>query len=513
MVAVDAQLAMLAAQCMLTLVAIPPPAAAIAVRSPHSNHGEVAGPLHHQRHSVVPLPAEKKHYSSKGSHDSKSASKKNQERDHSAVSQESSDSENRNLLSESASSLGTEQPHEQRTFQARDLPPRDAMVPDLRPLLKQVLGALGPVLGDLPLVEPVLDILRPILDEILVGVSKTLGARHHHDHYREKIIIDDDSRPFHEHIHARTHFEHTQLSNRESGKRGIGPVRGIIAAVDKNFQVVTFLSADNSSSELNASRGSATAFYLDEVPWLSSSTQSAGNSVMLRVEQANTASDGSGERCATFDPNPPSPSTLKLTRCFVSANNVTEHADQVFSLDPKSNQLQPMSSDNTTSAYQDVRMNARDDDGVTDDVILVFQQAPAIAAEAPPTSSDARYQASLTTVTVTTTATQMESSSIAAADTTPSSTSTGSSSSSSPSPTSQSSPASLDVEVALPSATPSGTESSPENDTSSTPSSSTDSTSQTASGSTAAEVSPSPVSLLFEVKEKWNTVSGSTMTV
>ncbi|KIL69041.1 hypothetical protein M378DRAFT_763151 [Amanita muscaria Koide BX008] len=283
---------------------------------------------------------------------------------------------------------------------------------------------------------------------------------------------------------------------------------------DKNSQVVTFLSADNSSSELNASRGSATAFYVDEVPWLSSSIHSAGNPVMLRVEQANTASDGSGQRCATFDPNPPSPSTLKLTRCFVSANNVTEHADQVFSLDPKSNQLQPMSSDNTTSAYQDVRMKARDDDGATDDVILVFQQAPAIAAEAPPTSSDARYQASLTTVTVTTTATQTESSSIAAVDTTtPSSTSTGSSFSSSPSPTSQSSPASLDVEVALPSATPSGTESSPENDTSGTPSSSTDSTSQTASGSTAAEVSPSPVSLLFEVKEKWNTVSGSTMTV
>ena len=87
MVAVDAQLAMLAAQCMLTLVAIPPPVTAIAVRSPHSSHGEVAGALHHQRHPAMPLPAEKKHHPTQGSHDSKSTSKKHQEREHSTVSQ------------------------------------------------------------------------------------------------------------------------------------------------------------------------------------------------------------------------------------------------------------------------------------------------------------------------------------------------------------------------------------------------------------------------------------------
>ena len=60
MVAIDTRFAMLAAQCMLTLVAVSPPVAAVAVRSPHSNHGEDAGRFHRLHSSVIPAPNEKK---------------------------------------------------------------------------------------------------------------------------------------------------------------------------------------------------------------------------------------------------------------------------------------------------------------------------------------------------------------------------------------------------------------------------------------------------------------------
>ncbi|KAF8623153.1 hypothetical protein AX17_007541 [Amanita inopinata Kibby_2008] len=444
MVALDPQITMLAAQCILSLVALPSGATAIALRSPHSSQHEDSGELHPHRHAVLPAPRRKK------AHQSLHAK-------HSPASVSNASGKHR----EHERSLGAEEA--QKAFQTRGVPLTDTVTGLVNPVLQIIDGALKTLPGGDPL--------------------GSLITRHHHDHdhYREKIIYE--LAPSHVHIHRRSSLSHPMGHNNVE-RRDQKSVPGTIDIMSNGVRIASLCAARvNGTSLLNACTGEATQVYLVD-PSSSSSSQDemgSGQDMLTLLKLSNDFSNTGGiEHCATFNANPTVPEPLTIEPCL-SATAGGLQKSQYFAYNSDTGIVQPVWSagedDGTTDATtasatstgsnnsecenngstENVRINARDDGNGSSlqNVTLVFKTAESMGtADSTSTNADHQMTASATTITVTETVTETGATSPtdAAAETFTASTGQGDGSqATSTTLSTQPSSGTMDVEVVIPS--------------------------------------------------------------
>ncbi|KAF8634610.1 hypothetical protein AX15_000816 [Amanita polypyramis BW_CC] len=545
MVALDPQFAVLAAQCMLSLVALPLPAAAMVVRSPHSNHHTVLGDLHRQRRPII-APPESKHHSSEDEHSS-SPSKKSFERHKerafladsrgTVFSTDGSFSGARSFhgvgVDGISAQINDKQARGQEIFQARDSPITSIVDGTLGPVFRTTDGLLKAVLGD----------------DILVF------GRHHHDHdyrHHDKVIVYNNG-PSHVDIRERHFLEHTRRPSKldvKMNKRAQEGAPGVIEIRRNGTNFASLLMQQTDGGYvLNASGNNSTTLYLVDLGTTSPAGSEGKMPVQLQLETFNPKNAALEQYCATFDPNPLTPKQMSMESC---SSDTTEHKSQLFYYDKASGSLQPThyaGENNRTLAEMDPSTNTDGSDAnegdLTDDenaqmmtrdvmqsVELVFVPKMPVAINALLPSSETMAQPSATTVTVTETVTPTDSSSVAstAEMSTTSVAETGAPESTSViSATQSSGTGTFDVEVALPSTISSGTPSVTPSDGTVSPSSirtssvdpdsvaasiATESTNDTSSGSQTMTASDSsnyatPYSLLVQVTQK---ASPSTLT-
>jgi hypothetical protein len=352
MVALDAQLAVLAAQCMLTLVCVSPPAAAAVVRSPNSNHGEDVGTFHRLHNSTIPA--------------------------HGKELNPASRAQALNLSYAAFSALGTEHPRDQKTFQTRDSP-LVGKINNLIDLLKELLSIAG---GALP-------------------------VRHYHG--REKVIID--KRTFLQHAHPSRRGDKVEERRGHDGLVGTLAVVNASNVSDSN----AFLYLEKDAPAFVASWDEASTFILvDASPSFSSFSSTDDSTVpVLLLCNASCVTfncDSSSPQPLTLAPCNNSTGSAgeqvsQLFSYYVASDAVEPSCRDSETLD-EANVAASMDGSNVNGSRPDL-MDGKDtgETGKYNNAMLLFK----------PSLASATSQESTSTVTVTTTVTETGSTSSPAA--------------------------------------------------------------------------------------------------
>ena len=194
MVALNPQFAFLTAQCMISLVALPSPATAVAVRSTHSNH---AG--HLRQRPIIPAPSS----SSTKERSSKSAAKK-----HAARGYLYGNVLPRFLIDDKLFMPKQDSDH---GVEARDSPTQAGLAEILGPLVNALANFVDNV-------KPLLSgLLRRHEPDNAIGsgphnniLERGLPRRHHHDHHDHNHAVYDDTiynyGTSDNHIHGRSFY-------------------------------------------------------------------------------------------------------------------------------------------------------------------------------------------------------------------------------------------------------------------------------------------------------------------
>ncbi|KAJ6605806.1 hypothetical protein B0H10DRAFT_2228854 [Mycena sp. CBHHK59/15] len=271
------------------------------------------------------------------------------------------------------------------------------------------------------------------------------GHDHDHDHKREpepksSVLISNHAGSSYVVSHNRR-LQHRTVAVKERAEQQGVPGHVNIESPDSNSNTTTTIGHLNLNTTtapyvLDASQDNMTTLYMVLPP---TSDDSESNHCTLQKPFFDPDSAELISYCATFDPSPPQPEPLTMTRCFDASNGTTPHVSQTFLYDRDSGVIQPMwfngeddGMTNTTSAgtvndeeIDGGTVNQRDSTtGGGQDVTLVFVPDAEMAStaddqqDASPesTSSSLGTAAETATVTTTVTATASVTASSAAAD-------------------------------------------------------------------------------------------------
>ncbi|KAL4249927.1 hypothetical protein ABKN59_002002 [Abortiporus biennis] len=185
--------------------------------------------------------------------------------------------------------------------------------------------------------------LDPLLAEGIVLVKSLARRRHHHDHY-DDILVEGD------HDKVDVHRRDSQPEGTPGSVDIMSPVAESSYGQKIASLVVASSATEGSPLLLNASGTNQTQVYLVPKPTDSTNSTTPGNSsnstrpyilVSLEVPVFESQSAEMKRYCATFDPQPSSPSPLTVESCM-GDNEKVEHKSQTFAYDPNSGAIRPM---------------------------------------------------------------------------------------------------------------------------------------------------------------------------
>ncbi|KAG8933919.1 hypothetical protein FRC02_010950 [Tulasnella sp. 418] len=195
---------------------------------------------------------------------------------------------------------------------------------------------------------------------------------HHHGHHHG-----------HEHIHSHTHKRAETMEGVEGVIDIVSPMAEAAARKIASLMLSNDPS-DKTSFVLNASNSSATHVFL--VPVKSSNDTTTAESseetipVTLHVPVFSPDEASMVQYCATYDPNPPSPSPLTAQPC---TSEVTTHSSQIFSYNPANGVIIPMWAVNSVASDPSSASSETDTTSVTTTIL------PSSTTAAPSQSSTA----------------------------------------------------------------------------------------------------------------------------